>query len=169
MKTEPSYTFQHSLLTREVFITVHGHFQSEESHKKNQIGNCICIASYQLALCTALTTNPISQRDNGLQCRRDTWLIDTIVIVSPRYILNPGVPRVWPSWTILLLGREPSKNIGHLSRQYCSPLSRWEIGAVIQGLALGQCWLIWCYTDVITNLIILMRFFSLKVTIYLYE
>ena len=50
MKTDPSYTFQHSLLTREVFIQVHGHFQTEESHKKNRIGNHICIASYQPAL-----------------------------------------------------------------------------------------------------------------------
>ena len=30
MKTEPSYTFQHSLLTREVFIMVLGHSKSEE-------------------------------------------------------------------------------------------------------------------------------------------
>ena len=30
MKTKPSYTFQHSLLTREVFIMVLGHSQSEE-------------------------------------------------------------------------------------------------------------------------------------------
>jgi len=30
MKTEPSYTFQHSLLIREVFIMVLGHSQSEE-------------------------------------------------------------------------------------------------------------------------------------------
>ena len=30
MKIEPSYTFQHSLLTREVFIMVLGHSQSEE-------------------------------------------------------------------------------------------------------------------------------------------
>ena len=28
----PSYTFQHSPLTREVFIQVHGHFQTEESN-----------------------------------------------------------------------------------------------------------------------------------------
>ena len=30
MKTKPSYTFQHSLLTREVFIMVLGHSQSEK-------------------------------------------------------------------------------------------------------------------------------------------
>ena len=50
MKTDLVTLFQHSLLNREVFIQVHGHFQTEESHKKNQIGNCICIASYQPAL-----------------------------------------------------------------------------------------------------------------------
>ena len=44
MKTDPSYTFQLSLSTREVFIQVHGHFQIEESHKKNRIGIRICIA-----------------------------------------------------------------------------------------------------------------------------
>ena len=51
-----------------------GHSQYEESHMKNRIGNHICIASYQptLSLCKALTNNPISQQDNGLQCRRDT-------------------------------------------------------------------------------------------------
>ena len=70
MKIKPSNTFQHSLLTRDVFIQVHGHFQTKESHKKNEIGNRICIASYQPALsyCKALTNNPISQLDNGLQC-----------------------------------------------------------------------------------------------------
>jgi len=46
MKIEPSYTFQHSLLTREVFIMVHGHFQSEESPNKNSIANPFVIASY---------------------------------------------------------------------------------------------------------------------------
>ena len=30
MKAEASYTFEHALLTREVFITVLGHSQSEE-------------------------------------------------------------------------------------------------------------------------------------------
>ena len=41
MKTEPSYPFQHSLLTREVFIMVLGHSQFEDFffHKQSQIGN----------------------------------------------------------------------------------------------------------------------------------
>ena len=46
MKIEPSYTFQHSLLTTEVFIMVHGHSQFEEYHKKNPIGNQYVIESY---------------------------------------------------------------------------------------------------------------------------
>ena len=64
MKTDPSYTFQHSLLTREVFIMVHGHSQSEESHKKNLIGNPSVIATYYLALShrKAFTNNSISPR-----------------------------------------------------------------------------------------------------------
>ena len=65
MKTKLSYNFQHSLLTREVFIMVLGHSQSEEFliRRIKLVTHLYSIIVTNIVYSKALTNNSISPQD----------------------------------------------------------------------------------------------------------